>query len=202
MAQPDEPAPSAPAIDAMIQDLGLRIRALRRERNLTLERLSELANLSVGIVSQIERGRGNPSFATLAQLAHGLDIPVGRLLHVAENHKSPVVRRGERRRLDGHGLGYDDGGQYELLIPDLTGALEVVWVEHSPGYDTSATPYRHNGEEFGLVLAGRMVVHLDGVAHDLGPGDSIRYDSSVPHWYSNPGPENCRAVWVITPPTW
>ena len=60
MAQPDEPAPSAPAIDAMIQDLGNRIRALRRERNLTLERLSELANLSVGIVSQIERGRGNP----------------------------------------------------------------------------------------------------------------------------------------------
>jgi transcriptional regulator with XRE-family HTH domain len=202
MAQPDEPAPSAPAIDAMIQDLGNRIRALRRERNLTLERLSELANLSVGIVSQIERGRGNPSFATLAQLAHGLDIPVGRLLHVAENHKSPVVRRGERRRLDGHGLGYDDGGQYELLIPDLTGALEVVWVEHSPGYDTSATPYRHNGEEFGLVIEGRVVVHLDGVAHDLGPGDSIRYDSSVPHWYSNPGPDKCRAVWVITPPTW
>jgi transcriptional regulator with XRE-family HTH domain len=202
MAQPDEPTPSAPAIDAMIQDLGIRIRALRRERNLTLERLSELANLSVGIVSQIERGRGNPSFATLAQLAHGLDIPVGRLLHVAENHKSPVVRRGERRRLDGHGLGYDDGGQYELLIPDLTGALEVVWVEHSPGYDTSATPYRHNGEEFGLVIEGQVVVHLDGVAHDLGPGDSIRYDSSVPHWYSNPGPENCRAVWVITPPTW
>jgi transcriptional regulator with XRE-family HTH domain len=202
MAQPDEPAPSAPAIDAMIQDLGIRIRALRRERNLTLERLSELANLSVGIVSQIERGRGNPSFATLAQLAHGLDIPVGRLLHVAENHKSPVVRRGERRRLDGHGLGYDDGGQYELLIPDLTGALEVVWVEHSPGYDTSATPYRHNGEEFGLVIEGRVVVHVDGVAHDLGPGDSIRYDSSVPHWSSNPGPETCRAVWVITPPTW
>jgi transcriptional regulator with XRE-family HTH domain len=202
MAQPDEPTPSAPAIDAMIQDLGIRIRALRRERNLTLERLSELANLSVGIVSQIERGRGNPSFATLAQLAHGLDIPVGRLLHVAEQHKSPVVRRGERRRLDGHGLGYDDGGQYELLTPDFAGALEVVWVEHAPGYDTSATPYRHNGEEFGLVIEGRVVVHLDGVPHELGPGDSIRYDSSVPHWYSNPGPENCRAVWVITPPTW
>ena len=123
-------------------------------------------------------------------------------MHVAESHKSPVVRRGERRRLDGHGLGYDDGGQYELLTPDFTGGLEVVWVEHSPGYDTSATPYRHNGEEFGLVIEGRVVVHLDGVAHDLGPGDSIRYDSTVPHWYSNPGPETCRAVWVITPPTW
>jgi transcriptional regulator with XRE-family HTH domain len=202
MAEPEESLPAAPAIGAMLLDLGLRIRSLRKERNLTLERLGELSDLSVGIVSQIERGKGNPSFATLAQLAHGLDIPVGRLLYVSEQNKSPVVRRGERRRLDGHGLGYDDGGHYELLTPDFTGALEVVWVEHSPGYDTAATPYRHNGEEFGLVIEGRVVVHLDGIAHDLGPGDSIRYDSTVPHWYSNPGPETCRAIWVITPPTW
>ena len=155
MAEPEESLPAAPAIGAMLQDLGLRIRSLRKERNLTLERLGELSDLSVGIVSQIERGKGNPSFATLAQLAHGLDIPVGRLLYVSEQNKSPVVRRGERRRLDGHGLGYDDGGHYELLTPDFTGALEVVWVEHSPGYDTAATPYRHNGEEFGLVIEGR-----------------------------------------------
>ena len=170
MALPDESIPSAPAIGAMLQDLGLRIRSLRKERGLTLERLAERSDLSVGLVSQVERGKGNPSFATLAQLAHG--------------------------------LGYDDGGHYELLTPDFTGSLEVVWVEHSPGYDTSATPYRHNGEEFGLVIEGRVVVHVDGVAHDLGPGDSIRYDSTVPHWYSNPGPDICRAVWVITPPTW
>jgi transcriptional regulator with XRE-family HTH domain len=202
MAQPDESIPSTPAIGAMLQDLGLRIRSLRKERGLTLERLAELSDLSVGLVSQVERGKGNPSFATLVQLAHGLDIPVGRLLYVAEQNKSPVVRRGERRRLDGHGLGYDDGGHYELLTPDFTGSLEVVWVEHSPGYDTSATPYRHNGEEFGLVIEGRVIVHVDGIDHDLGPGDSIRYDSTVPHWYSNPGPDVCRAVWVITPPTW
>jgi transcriptional regulator with XRE-family HTH domain len=202
MALPDESHPVAPAINAMLQDLGTRVRSLRKERGLTLERLSELSGLSIGIVSQIERGRGNPSFTTLAQLAHGLDIPVGRLMYVAEQNKSPVVRKEQRRRLDGHGLGVDDGGLYELLTPDFTGSLEVVWVEHAPGYDTSATPYRHNGEEFGLVIEGRVVVHLDGVAHDLGPGDSIRYDSTVPHWYSNPGPDTCRAVWVITPPTW
>jgi transcriptional regulator with XRE-family HTH domain len=202
MAMPDESSPVAPAISSMLQDLGTQVRSLRKERGLTLERLSELSDLSIGIVSQIERGRGNPSFATLAQLAHGLDIPVGRLLYVAEQNKSPVVRSDQRRRLDGHGLGVEDGGRYEMLTPDFNGSLEVVWVETPPGYDTSATPYRHNGEEFGLVIEGRVVIHLDGVEHDLGPGDSIRYDSTVPHWYSNPGPEICRAVWVITPPTW
>jgi transcriptional regulator with XRE-family HTH domain len=202
MALPDEPQSVGPAISAMLSDLGDQIRSLRKERNLTLERLSELAGLSTGIVSQIERGRGNPSFSTLAQLAHGLDIPVGRLLYVSEQNRSPVVRKEQRRRLDGHGVGIEDDGTYELLTPDFTGSLEAVWVETPPGYDTSATPYRHNGEEFGLVISGRHVVHLDGVAHELGPGDSIRYASTVPHWYSNPGPEVSRAVWVITPPTW
>jgi len=202
MAMPDESHPAAPVITSMLQDLGNQVRSLRKDRGLTLERLSERSGLSIGIVSQIERGRGNTSFATLAQLAHGLDIPVGRLLYVAEQNKSPVVRKDQRRQLDGHGLGVDDGGHYQLLTPDFTGSLEVVWVETQPGNDTSATPYRHNGEEFGLVIEGRVVVHLDGVPYELGPGDSIRYDSTVPHWYSNPGPEICRAVWVITPPTW
>ena len=140
MAQPDESVLSAPAIGAMLQGLGLRIRSLRKERKLTLERLAELSDLSVGLVSQIERGKGNPSFATLAQLAHGLDIPVGRLLHVSEQNKSPVVRRGERRRLDGHGLGRADDGHYELLTPDFTGALEVVWVETPPGTTRARLP--------------------------------------------------------------
>lgn|SRR5690242_12563610 len=202
MAMPDEGLSVAPAIGSMLQDLGVQLRSLRKERGLTLERLSELSGLSMGIVSQIERGRGNPSFATLAQLAHGLDIPIGRLLYVAEQDRSPVVRKDQRRRLDGHGLGVDDGGHYEMLTPDFNGSLEVVEVSTPPGYDTSATPYRHNGEEFGLILEGRHIVHLDGVPHELGPGDSIRYASTIPHWYSNPGPEPSRAIWVITPPTW
>jgi len=202
MAMSEATPSAAPSISSMLHDLGSQIRSLRKERDLTLERLSELSGLSIGIVSQIERGRGNPSFATLVQIAHGLDIPVGRLLYVAEQNRSPVVREHQRRRLDGHGLGEDDGGRYELLTPDLNGSLEVVWVETQPGYDTAATPFRHNGEEFGLVISGRTVVHLDGVEHDLGPGDSIRYASTVPHWYSNPGPDVSRAVWVIIPPTW
>ena len=203
MAEPEESLPAAPAIGAMLQDLGMRIRSLRKERNLTLERLSELSDLSVGIVSQIERGKGNPSFATLAQLAHGLDIPVGRLLlrvraeqvaGRASRGAAPAGRpraRLRRRRT------------VRAAHPRLHGRTRGgVGGARRPATTRASTPYRHNGEEFGLVIEGRVVVHLDGVAHDLGPGDSIRYDSSVPHWYSNPGPETCRAIWVITPPTW
>jgi transcriptional regulator with XRE-family HTH domain len=195
------PAQVEPAAEAglLLTAVGAKIRVLRKERGLTLERLSELSGLSTGIISQIERGKANPAFTSLVQLAHGLDIPVGRLFHV-EEQTSPVVRKGERRRLDHHGI--ETNGRYELLTPDLNGALEATWVETPPGHDTSGTPYRHNGEEFGLVLSGVTDVYLDGTRYRLEPGDSIRYASTVPHWYVNPGPESCTAVWVITPPSW
>lgn len=189
-------------MESMLNDFGARVRMLRKERNLTTEKLAEAAGISAGLISQIERGHGNPSFATLVQLAHGLQLPVGQLLQPHETERV-VVRKEERRRLDSHGLAAGDGGRYELLTPDLNGSLEANWVVTPPGYDTSETPYRHNGEEFGIVLSGTKDVYLDGVRHRLHAGDSIRYASTIPHWYVNPSDtEECTAIWVSTPPTW
>ncbi|WP_433432504.1 cupin domain-containing protein [Nonomuraea sp. CA-141351] len=188
------------SVAAMLGAVGTRVRSLRKERGFTLDRLSELSGLSTGIISQVERGLANPSFSTLVQLAHGLGIPVGMLFQVQKEHRSPLVRRSERRRLGGHGV--DDDAVFELLVPDLNGALEVTWVETRPGHDTSATPFRHNGEEVGIVLSGHKDVYLDGVKYELGPGDAIRYPSTIPHWYANSSDEVCTAIWVITPPTW
>src|SRR6476660_3860555 len=107
MATPDRDPTTGPesSVTSRLNALGAQVRVLRKQRGLTLERLSELSGLSTGIVSQVERGMANPSFATLAQLAHGLDISVARLLHVPDEARSPVVRKAERRRLDGHGVG-------------------------------------------------------------------------------------------------
>lgn len=202
MANGDSRSANGVAMEVMLTDFGTRVRTLRKERQLTTEKLAELAGVSSGLISQIERGHGNPSFATLVQLAHGLQLPVGQLLQPHEAQRV-VVRKEERRRLDSHGLVSGDGGVYELLTPDLNGALEANWVVTPPGYDTSATPYRHNGEEFGIVLSGTKDVYLDGVRHRLHAGDSIRYASTIPHWYVNPSDsEECTAVWVSTPPTW
>ncbi len=74
-------------MEAMLADMGVRLRALRKERKLTTERLAETAGVSAGLISQIERGHGNPSFATLVQLAHGLQLPIGQLLQPVETEK-------------------------------------------------------------------------------------------------------------------
>lgn len=185
--------------ESMMASVGLEVQRLRKAKELTLEQVSKRASVSIGLISQIERGRGNPSFNTLVQVAHALSVPVGRLFHTASD-ASPVVRAGERRALDLPSNGSVEA-VHQLLTPDLRGSLEVIWVEAPPGYDTSDAPFVHPGEEFGLVLTGTHEVTVDGVTHTLGPGDSITYASTAPHYYRNPGPETVTAVWVITPPT-
>ncbi len=194
--------PDEASIASMLGEVGSRIRTLRKERGLTTEGLAAKAGVSAGIISQVERGLGNPSFATLVQIAHGLQLPIGQLMAPTQT-KGIVVRKEERRKLGGHGVASGEDGVYELLTPDLNGALEAHWVVTPPGYDTSANPYRHNGEEFGIVLSGTKDVYLDGVRYRLHAGDSIRYQSTIPHWYVNPSDtQECTAIWVSTPPTW
>jgi quercetin dioxygenase-like cupin family protein len=56
---------------------------------------------------------------------------------------------------------------------------------------------RHTGREFGIVLAGRLRVTVGFEDHELGPGDSISFDSTVPHRLYNDGDETVEAVWVV-----
>ncbi len=188
------PNSELPYVQHALRGIGDRLRTLRKAHKLTLDELSRRSGVSSGLLSQLERGIGNPAFGTLLQLAHGLDISIGQLIQVPDQD-SVVVRAGERRQLEP-----DDGSKMELLTPGFSGSLEAVWSETGPGYDTSAHPLKHKGEEFGLVLSGHKEVYLDGVCYTLGPGDSITYSSLIPHWYKNAEP--CTAIWVVTPPSW
>lgn len=194
---------SAPlATGALLATVGNKVRAMRKEKGMTLAKLSEITGLSPAIVSQIERGLANPSFTTLAQLAHGLDIPVGKFFIGQENPRSPVVRKNERRNLKGVTKKSVGEAVYELLTPDLNGALEAQWIVSPPGHDTSATPFRHSGEEFGIILSGRKDIFLAGERYTLEAGDSITFSSDIPHWYKNSYEEVCVAIWVNAPHAW
>ena len=79
--------------------LGAQLRSLRKTRELTLEQLAGRSGVSAGLLSQMERGQGNPSFNTLVQVAHALSVPVASLFRT-DATGSPVVRHAERRRID------------------------------------------------------------------------------------------------------
>ena len=200
-AAPDGPATPTAEPPITIESLGAQLRALRKTRDLTLEQLAARSGVSAGLLSQVERGQGNPRFNTLVQVAHALSVPVASLFR-SEATGSPVVRRAERRRLDLHaGDPAAELTTTELLTPSLAGALEVLLIEAPPGYSTEATPFSHEGEEFGLILEGRHEIHLGDQVYTLEAGDSITYASRTPHWYRNPGDGPVRSLWVITPPT-
>jgi mannose-6-phosphate isomerase-like protein (cupin superfamily) len=77
----------------------------------------------------------------------------------------------------------------------------MVWVESAPGSSTEDSPFVHEGEECGLLLQGTLEVHIGDKLFVLHAGDSITFDSTIPHWYFNPGPERVLSVWAITPPS-
>ena len=191
------PIPNDPSL--LVSDLGEHVRRLRAERGLTLEEVSARSGCSVGSLSQLERGKGNPAFFTLAKIAHALEVPVARLLHI-EKAVQPVVRRGEGRRLNPH-ANDDFDAVYELLTPDLDRALEVVRYELPPGLSTESTPFVHGGEEAGIILRGIQEVNVNGVLYRLEAGDAISFQSTLPHWFRNPGPDVTEGIFVCTPPT-
>ena len=194
---------AAPFDDGFLERLGSEIRRLRKLRGLTLDQMVERSGVSLGALSQLERGYGNPELGTLVRVAHALGVSAASLLTTTPE-RSPVVRKHERRRLTMHPEGGNEQleGLFELLTPGLDHQLEVIWLEIPAGTSTEANPYLHGGEEVGVILDGVHEVHVAGETYLLEAGDAITYPSTVPHWYRNPGPQVTRAIWIITPPTW
>ena len=191
--------PAPPATSELLATVGNKVRTMRKAKGMTLAQLSDITGLSQAIVSQIERGMANPSFTTLAQLAHGLDIPVGRFFIGQDESRSPVVRKADRRNLQNVTRESVGEAVHDLLTPNRDGSIEAQWISTPPGHDTSATPFTHSGEEFCYIISGRKDVYLDGVCYSLEEGDSITYSSEIPHWYKNSYEEVCVAIWVNAP---
>lgn len=180
--------------------VGRELRRQRRERELTVEELAELAGVSSGFISQLERGRANPSLMNLQKLAAALGITLVSLFSgapAARPSRYGVVRADARKQL----VLPQEHIVYELLTPDLNRRLEVIRSVVPVDYDTSAVPYEHEGEEFVHLLRGRIEAGIGADRVVLEPGDSITYDAAVPHWWRNVGGEEGELISAVTPPS-
>lgn len=182
--------------DAQKKGLGTQMRQRRRIKDLTLIELSKKSGLSVGLLSQIERGLSSPSLKSMTQICAALDIPLSWLFDSSSTEnpaeKGLVVRRGARRRLD---LG-TYGVTKELLSPDLGGEMQLYLVSIRPGGQSGPETYTHRGEEGGLVLTGTLELSVDGRVVLLYEGDSFRFSSSLAHRFANPGATQANVVWA------
>jgi transcriptional regulator with XRE-family HTH domain len=180
--------------------LGQMIRETRKARELTLQQLAEATNLSVGHLSEIERGIASPAITTLHDIAKALGVTVGWFFQNEEGvdpaERGLIVRAANRRS-----LGYSTGISDQLLSPHLQGQLEMLLSRFPPGTGSGDTPYTHRGEEAGIVIQGVMQLWIGDKTFVLQAGDSFSFASTTPHRYQNVGTEEAVVIWAITPPS-
>ncbi|QDC00996.1 XRE family transcriptional regulator [Mesorhizobium sp. 8] len=180
-----------------LDNLGQRIRELRTEKKLTLAALSLKSQISVGMLSHIERGQTSPSLKTLERLRLALEVPLARLF---ERDSPPpeeagrVVRAHHRRKLQFDKIGL----LKELLSPPGHSDLEVLMLSIEPGGGSGPEPWSRNGEKAGLVLAGRFDLTIGDQTYRLEEGDSFQFDSRVPHRFRNLSKQESRVLWIIS----
>jgi transcriptional regulator with XRE-family HTH domain len=152
---------------------GERIKERRQELDLSLRDLAELTNLSATFLSNLERGRANPTLASALSIAHALKIALPRLLadSTADNL---VVRSDKRVRL----VFPDTHVSYEVLTPQVTRKMVLFRVCLAP--ETGYTLQQLVGdpsEECIVVLAGTVEITLAGKIHELQAGDCIYFEN-------------------------
>ena len=177
--------------------LGQKLRGLRQMRELSIEQVARLAGLSVGAISQIERGISSPTVRSLRHLADVLSFSVADLIDEPNppplNELGRIVRSDTRRALRLS----ENGVTKELLSPSTSSGLEQLLVTLEPGASSGSEPYTHRGEECGHVLQGRLELVIDGDTYLLEAGDSFRFKSTIPHRFANAHAGTTRVIWTI-----
>jgi transcriptional regulator with XRE-family HTH domain len=179
--------------------IGGKIRTLRLKKKMGLVELGRHTGLSPAMLSKIERGRLFPTLPTLLRIA--LVFSVGLEFFFAGSREQPMVavmRRKERIKLP------DDPGarsmSYRFASLDFAATerkFSSYLAEFLPAPAGAIRTHTHPGVEFIYALTGTLTVLIDNDEHTLGVGDSIYFDSTVPHGYRRHGRRSCSAV-VVT----
>jgi len=192
-------APATPANPDAEEGIGQKIRLRRKVRNLSLQEVAARADISIGLLSQIERGLTTPSVRSLTSICKALEMPVGWLFdHSSDSAPdSPlIVRRHQRRVLDLSAKGMIK----ELMTPDACVGIQMMRLVIRPGGSTGGTPYNHpEGAKCGTVLSGVLGLEVDGVEHRLEPGDSYAFDATSMIRFWCVGSEETIVIWVVSP---
>ncbi len=159
------------------------LKLARTRLGLSVAALAEKSGVSMGQISQLERGRANPSLRTLTKLARAVGVPLTQLLSGARPTKVTFVAAGAGIDLPHHEN--SPGYRRELLTPSWLTDLQVIRTELPSGYSNEGLAYRHLGYESVTVLSGRLRVVVGSDAFVLQTGDTVSYECSEPHWWVN-----------------
>jgi transcriptional regulator with XRE-family HTH domain len=177
--------------------LGERVRALRRERGLTLDGLAGRSGVSRAMISKLERGEKNPTLVVAAKVAEGLGVSLSQLVGVEERREAVVIRRERRMVMRDPETGFER----QLLSPSFGGGgiefiRNVVPIGSTSG---EFPPHRRGVSEYVVVERGRLRVLLGGDEYFLERGDALYFEADVTHRFENAGEGECSYYLVIDP---
>lgn len=181
----------------MNDDVGRRLSTVRRAHGLSQRALARRCGVTNATISLIESGAISPSVGSLKRILDG--IPIG----LSDFFGFPLADQ-ERIFFPAGELVEIAGGpiSYRQVVPDLTGrSLQILHEHYQPGADTGKVLLRHEGQEGGVVVRGRLEVLVDDTKRVLGPGDAYYFESKRLHRFRNAGDEVCEVVSACTPPS-
>lgn len=167
-------------MDEQIKQIGERVRGLRDALDLSIEKMAADCQLDLKQYQQIESGESDISVSTLQRIAHRFDIPLDVLMFGEEPKMSSyfLTRKGT-----GISVERTKAYKYESLASGFRNRKAdpfIVTVEPKPD-DTPMYYNTHSGQEFNLVIEGRLLLSINGKELVLNPGDSLYFNSSLPH---------------------
>ncbi|MBQ0139035.1 MAG: helix-turn-helix transcriptional regulator [Kurthia sp.] len=177
-----------------MDEISKKIRLLRKERELTLKDMSELTELSVGFLSQVERGTSSLAITSLKKIADALNVEMSVFFvkEVAVNYAKPIEMQ----------KNFEITGS-EAVYTNLSGAfvdrnLEAIKVIVPP-LQADKISYSHTGEEFYYVLEGEIIFRINEEEFAIKKGESIHFPSSNEHMWRNPLQQETILLSVLTP---
>jgi XRE family transcriptional regulator, regulator of sulfur utilization len=168
--------------------LGRRIQASRRDRSLTLQQLAEAADVSVSMLSSVERGQKAPTIVVLARIADGLGVPLTDLVAQPDDDRVIVRRAADQDSID------ERGGWRRTILSPVVPGVNFEWIRTTlpPGCDAGSFPaYAPGSHEYIVVESGTLRLTVADTAIDLHEGDSAYFAADVTHAYANAGSRPC-----------
>jgi transcriptional regulator with XRE-family HTH domain len=190
--------------------IGARLRHRRLELGMTARELARRVDCSPSLISQVERGRAVPSVSTLWALVTALRISMDRLFDPAQEGPAdsgdtattaaespadgPVLRRYARPRIT-----LERGVMWERLTAAAEKDMEFLEVCYPVGQSVPEAEHaiQHTGQEYAVIIEGALSTQIGFEQYVLEEGDSLTFDSAIPHRFWNAGTVPARAIWVI-----
>lgn len=186
-------------LPAALDAIGDRLREERVRSGLSQRELARRLGLSASLISQLESGASRPSVGTLYAIVTELGVSLDRIIKGADSPEPaseavPVVHSTMRQAID-----LASGVRWEELTAESEEGIDFLHATYEVG--GASTPddslMRHNGREYGYVMSGTLGIQIGFTEYELGPGDSIAFDSTRPHRLFNKGDEPVRAIWFV-----